>query len=292
MGKLIITVALIGNTTTREKNPSPPMTPEEIAESAIESYRAGAAVCHVHVRDPITHGPSMNFALYREVCERIRAKCDMVINLTTGSGARLLYNRAKGTWDTSGLKTPEERVEHVLRLKPEICSLDIGTMNMHDRAFINLVPVVERMATLVRSAGVKPELEVFDAGHIRTAQELIRKGLVAEPPLFQLCLGISGGIGATLEDLLSMQRRLPENALWCAFGVGPAHFSIAAAAIIAGGHARVGFEDNLYMSRGVPAASNAQMVEKVVALAGQLGREVATAQEARRILALTERQPV
>jgi uncharacterized protein (DUF849 family) len=289
MEKLIITVALIGNTTTREKNPNPPITPEEIAKSAIESYHAGAAVCHVHVRDPITHGPSMNFEFYREVFERIHEKCDMAINLTTGSGGRLLYDPAAKAWDTAGLKTPEERVEHVIRLRPEICSLDVGTMNMGGRAFINLVPVVEKMAAFIKGAGVKPELEVFEAGHIRTAKDLIQKGLVEEPPLFQLCLGIAGGIEATLEDFIFMRSRLPETAKWSAFGVGPAHFHIAAAAIIAGGHARVGFEDNLYMNKGVPATSNAQMVRRVTELASQLGREVATAHEARRILGVIRR---
>jgi uncharacterized protein (DUF849 family) len=284
MDKLIITVALIGNTTTRERNPHPPMTPKEIAESAIESYHAGAAACHVHVRDLITRAPSVEYELYREVFERIRGKCDMIINLTTGSGGRLLYDPVAKVWDISGLKTPEERVEHVLRLKPEICSLDIGTMNMGGWAFINLVPTVEKMATLIKEAGVKPEMEVFDLGHIRMARNLARKGLVEEPLLFQLCLGVSGGIGATLEDMILMRGHLPENALWSAFGVGPAHFPIATASIIAGGHARVGFEDNLYLQAGVLAISNAQMVRKVVEIANHLDREVATSEEARRIL--------
>lgn len=284
MEKLVIAVALIGSATTREKNPNPPMTPKEIAESAIESCHAGAAVCHVHVRDPTTHAPSANFELYREVFDRIREKCDIVINLTAGPGGRLQYDPTTNVWDTSGLKTPHERVEHVLRLRPEICSLDIGSTNRRNRAFINLMPITEKMAVLVREVGVKPELEVFEVGHIDTAKDLVRKGMVDNPPLFQLCLGVSGGIGATLEDFVLMRGRLPENALWCAFGVGPAHFSIAAAAIIAGGNARVGFEDNIYMSRGVPATSNAEQVRKVVQFANLLGREVATTQEARRIL--------
>ena len=192
MEKLIITAALIGNTTTREKNPNPPITPKEIAESAIESYHAGAAVCHVHVRDPITQAPSMNFELYREIFERIREKCDMVINLTTGAGGRLFCDPTGRVWDTSGLKTPEERVDHVIRLKPEICSLDIGTMNMGRWAFINMIPIVEKMSALIREARVKPELEVFDVGHICIAEDLVRKGLVDAPSLFQLCLGIKG----------------------------------------------------------------------------------------------------
>ena len=139
MEKLIITVALIGNTTTREKNPNPPMTPKEIAESAVESYHAGATVCHVHVRNPVTHGMSMDPELYREVCERIHEKCDMVINLTTGVGGRLIYDAVKNAWDTSLLKSAEERIAHVLLLKPEICSLDLGTMNFFNTAAFSIV---------------------------------------------------------------------------------------------------------------------------------------------------------
>ena len=288
MKKLIINVALIGNTTSRDKNPNAPITPKEIAESAIESYHAGAAVCHVHVRDLKTHATSMDFELYREVFERIREKCDMVINLTTGTGGRLLWDEATNTWDASGLKSPEERVEHIVRLRPEICSLDIGTMNMGTRAFVNLLPIVEKMAAMIRDAGVKPELEVFEPGDILIAKDLVRKGLVKDPPLLQLCLGIPGGIGATLEDFVFMRSLLPENALWCAFGVGPAHYPVVAAAISSGGHARVGLEDNLYISRGVLAKSNAQLVEKVVKLANLLDREVATSEEARQILGVTK----
>jgi uncharacterized protein (DUF849 family) len=286
MEKLIITAALIGNVTTRERNPNPPITPKEIAESAIECYQAGAAVCHVHVRDPITQAPSNDFELFEEVVERVRGKCDMIINLSTALGGRLTFDTERKIWDTSGLKTPEARVEHVIRLKPEICSLDIGTMNFGNNGFINLVPIVERMSSLVREAGVKPELEVFDVGQIGLANNLIQKGLVNAPPLFQLCLGISGGMNASLKDFLFMRDSLPEKALWSAFGVGAAHFPIAAAVIMAGGNARVGFEDNLYLSRGVLAKSSAQMVRKVVELANHLDRDVANADEARKILAV------
>ena len=181
MDKLIITVAVIGGTTTREKTPYPPMTPQEIAESAIESYHAGAAACHIHVRDPQTHASSMKFELFKEVYERIREKCDMVINLSTGSGGRLFHDPQSNTWDTSELKSAEERVEHVLKLKPDLCSLDVGTLNFGVRAFVNLVPIVEKMAGLIQEAGVKPELEVFDIGHIRIAKNLIRQGLVQKP---------------------------------------------------------------------------------------------------------------
>jgi uncharacterized protein (DUF849 family) len=286
MEKLIITAALIGSTTTREKNPYPPMTPKEIADSAIESYRAGAAVCHIHVRDPQTHTFSMKFELYREVFERIRDKCDMIINLTTGAGSRLLYDSDTRIWNTADLKGPEERVEHVLKLKPELCSLDVGTLNFGLRAFVNLVPIVEKMAKMVKEAGVKPELEVFDIGHIRTAKYLIQQGLVEKPALFQLCLGIPWGIEATTENMIYMRNNLPEDCLWYAFGISSTHFSMAATSIINGGHARVGFEDNLYIRKNVLATSNAEMVRKVVDLAALLDREVASAREARSLLKL------
>ena len=286
MDKLIITVAIIGGITTREKTPYPPMTPQEIAESAIESYHAGAAVCHIHVRDPKTHAPSMKFELYKEVYERIREKCDMVINLSTGSGGRLLYDPQSNTWNTSELKSPEERVEHVLKLKPELCSLDVGTLNFGPRAFINLVPIVEKMAGLIKEAGVKPELEVFDIGHIRIAKHLIRQGIVAKPPLFQLCLGIPWGIEATTENMVYMRNNLPGETMWYAFAIGAQHFQMAAASMTNGGHARVGFEDNLYIQKNVLAKTNAEMVRKVVEIANLMDREVATAKEAREILGL------
>jgi uncharacterized protein (DUF849 family) len=286
--KVIVTVALVGGITTREKNPNVPMTPKEIAESAIESYHAGAAICHVHVRDPETHEPSSKFELYQEVVERIREKCDMIVNLSTGFGGRLGYDSgAKGhPWDTLQLKSPEERVEHVVKLKPELCSLDVGTLNFGQRAFVNLVSIVEKMATMIKEVGTKPELEIFDIGNIRIANHLVSKGLVEKPPLFQLCLGIPWGIEATVENLVYMRNNLPRDALWYAFSIGSNHFTMAAASVLMGGHIRVGFEDNIYIRKDTLATSNAQMVTKVVDIAKLMDREVASAQEARQILKL------
>jgi uncharacterized protein (DUF849 family) len=288
MEKVIVTVALVGSHTTREKNPNVPMTPKEIAESAIESYRAGAAVCHVHVRDPETHKPSFKLELYQEVFERIRGECDMIVNLTTGRGAGLLYNPGAKDhpWDTSLLKNPEERVEHVVKLKPEVCSLDVGTLNFGSNAQVNVISVIEKMATMIKEVGTKPELEVFDIGNIPIANYLINKGLVEKPPLFQLCLGIPWGIEATIENLVYMRNNLPREALWYAFSTGTNHFIMAAASMIMGGHVRVGFEDNIYIKKDTLAASNAQMVSKVVEIAKLMGREVASAKEARQILNL------
>ena len=283
MEKLIITVAIIGNTTDRSQNPHVPITPKEIAESAIESAKAGAAVCHIHVRDPETGQVSMDFELYREVVKRIRDNSDILINLTTGTGARLVYENG---WDTSGLKTPEERVDHVIRLAPELCSLDVGSMNFGPRVFVNLVSHVEAMARMIAQAGVKMELEVFDLGHFRIANHLIRQGLIAGRPLFQLCMGTPWGIEATAPNLVHMHACLPDNAIWCGLGIGAAQFPIVTTSILMGGHARTGFEDNVYISKGVLATSNSQLVEKTVQMAELMGREVATPSEAAQILGL------
>jgi len=289
MDKLIITVAVIGGATTREKNPNIPITPEEIAKSAIECYHAGAAVCHIHVRDLKTHEHCSDVKLFQEVFERIREKCDMIINLSTGFGGRVLYNpKTMGNpWNLSLLRSPEERVEHVLKLKPELCSLDVGTVNFGPNVFMNVIPIVEKMATTIKEVGTKPELEVFDIGHIRIANHLINKGLVKKPPLFQLCLGIPWGIEATVENVVYMRNNLLDNAQWYAFAIGPQHFTIAATSIIMGGHVRVGFEDNIYIKKNVLATSNAQMVTKVIEIAQLMDREVATIKEARQILGLT-----
>ncbi len=288
MEKLIVTVAVTGSVTPKDKNPYLPITPREIAESAIESYIAGAAVCHIHVRDPITSEPSMKLELYREVFDRIREKCTMIINFTTGIGGRLIYDPLKKdkSWDISWLKNPEERIAHVLQLRPEICSLDVGSLNFGSIAIVNLMPVVEKMAEGIQAVGTKPELEVFDIGHIRIANHLIQKGLIHKPPLFQLCLGIPWGIEATIENLVYMRNNLPTGALWYALGIGPHHFPVATVSILMGGHVRVGFEDNLYIKKNVLSTSNAQMVKKIVGMASHLDREVASADEARQILGL------
>jgi uncharacterized protein (DUF849 family) len=289
MEKLIITAAMIGGVTSREKTPYPPMTPKEIADSAVESWKAGAAVCHIHVRDPKTMASSMEFNLYKEVYDRVRDQCDMIINLSTGAGGRLFYDPKTRAWDIAELKGAEERVEHVLKLKPELCSLDVGTLNFGPRIFVNIVPLVEQMATMMKQAGVKPELEAFDIGHIRTAKYLLERGFIEKPALIQLCLGIPWGIEATTENMVYMKNNLPPNALWYAFAIGPQHFQMAVTSMINGGHARVGFEDNLYIRKGELAKSNAQMVQKVVDLAGLMDREVATPDEARRILGLKKK---
>ena len=274
MEKLIISVAVTGSMPTKQMNPSVPYSPKEIADSAVESWKAGATVVHIHVRDPHTGKPSKDINLFREVVERIRSKCDMLINLTTtGYGIVGLDDRA----------LMQKRVES-LQLKPEICSLDIGSYNLNDGIFSSTVPWAEFGAKQMLELGVKPEIEIFDTGQVETAKYLIEKGLVENPPFFQLCLGMKWTAQATGKDFLHLKELLPPNAIWSVLGIGKRQFPMITMGIIEGGHVRVGLEDNIYLSKGVLAKDNAELVEKAVKLANLLGRDVANCQDARQIL--------
>jgi uncharacterized protein (DUF849 family) len=287
--KVMIACALTGAAASPEKNPALPVTPQQIADSGIMAARAGAAIVHVHVRDPKTAAPSMALDHYREVVDRIRASdVDAVINLTTGAGARFIPSKGDPKVGDAGstLTTPAERVRHVVALKPEICSLDLGSMNMGAFVFINSVPHVEEMAAAIRDAGVMPELEVFDPSHIMLARQLIKSGHVVSPSLAQICLGVSGGAPATPETMVYMRNLLPADCTWFTFGVGQHQFPMVAQALLLGGHIRVGMEDNLYLARGELAPSNAALVEKAAHIIALLGEEVATAAEARAMLGL------
>ena len=286
--KTIITVAVTGGVGDKTRHAALPVTPKEIADSALEAHSAGASVVHVHVRDPANAEPSMAFELYQEVFERIRAGSDMVINLTTGAGARIVPDDSNpvGLGPGSTWSSPEKRTEHVVRLKPELCSLDVGSMNFGGRVFANLVPHVEDMARRIKQAGVKPELEVFDLGHIRIANWLIEQGFVEGTPLFQLCLGIPWGVSAGSKNMLVMKEALHPDAIWSGFAIGSDNFPMVAQAVLLGGNVRVGFEDNFYLGRGLPAQSNAQLVEKAVQILRALDREPASPTETRDILGL------
>jgi uncharacterized protein (DUF849 family) len=288
--KVVITIAVTGSIGSKSGNPYLPITPEEIAKSALDAYSAGASVVHIHVRDPVSGEPSMAFELYQEVFERIKTASDMVINLTTGAGARIIPDNSNPIGLNSGTtwSPPEIRTEHIVKLKPELCSLDIGSMNFGPRLFANIVPHVEDMARQIKNAGVKPELEVFDMGHIAIAHHLLEKGLVDSPPIFQLCLGIQWGIPATAKNMLMMKEALPPKAIWAAFGIGPASFPMVAQSVLLGGNVRVGFEDTFYLSRGIRARSNGELVEKAVNILRALDREPASSREAREILALAK----
>ena len=273
MEKTIITAAVTGSRPTKDMNPALPYTPQEIAQAAVECYRAGAAIVHVHVRDPQTGKPSSEIELFREVIDRIRQQCDMVINLTT-SGFYL-----------SGPDVIEKRLAPVT-LHPEICSLDIGSMNFRDAAFVNSPEWGRTAALRMREFGVKPEIEVFDVGHIAQAMHWIETGWIDSPPYFQLCMGAGWGIEATPENFLFMKSKLPPNALWSVLGVGKAQLPMITLGILLGGNIRVGFEDNIYLRKGVLAQSNAQMVEMAVDWVDRLHREVATPSDARKILGI------
>ncbi|MFZ5866970.1 MAG: 3-keto-5-aminohexanoate cleavage protein [Thermodesulfobacteriota bacterium] len=274
MEKLIITVAVSGSGPTRDQNPNVPYSPKELADEALRCWRAGAAVVHVHVRDPETGAPAFERALFAEVVERIRSESDMLINLTTSG------------FNITGPDVGQQRLMPV-QLGPDLCSLDVGTLNFRGgRVFINPPDWVETAAKTMKEAGVKPELEVFDLGHIRQAKDLVSRGLIEPPAYFQLCIGIPWGIEDSVEALLDMRHRLPSDCQWSCLGVGPMQLSITTHAMLMGGHVRVGFEDNLYLKRGVKAESNAQFVERTVKLAQILDREIATCAEARQILGL------
>ena len=273
MAKKIISVAVAGSSPTKEMNPAVPYSPKEIAQAAIDSHRAGAAIVHVHCREPDTGVPSSRLELFAEVVDRIRDKCDMLINLTT-----------------SGLNIPgkniiEERLEPVT-LNPDICSLDVGSMNFGQRVFLNPPDWGRAAALRMREVGVKPEIEVFDAGHVRQARVLIDQGLFAPPPFVQICMGAGWGIEASPENLLFMKSLLPPDVPWSVLGVGRHQLPMITMAIILGGHVRVGFEDNIYLRRGRLLSSNAEMVEVAASLIGKLQHEVATPDDAREILAI------
>ena len=287
--KTIITCAVTGNITRPEQHPDLPITPRQIADAAIDAAKAGAAIAHIHVRDPATGTPSMELAHYREVVERIRASdTDLIINLTTGPGGRFVPSDddPKVAAPGSTLVRPERRVEHVVALQPEICSLDLNTMWFGSAVVINTPRNAAIMAAAIRKAGVTPELEVFDSGDLQLAHQLLADGVLARPALFQVVLGIRNGFPATPETLLYARSLLPADAMWAAMGIGRMEFPIVAQACLLGGHVRVGLEDNVYLDKGVLAPSNAVLVERAVTIVELLGRSVATPAEARTMLGL------
>ena len=271
--KIIITAALTGSRPTKEMNPAVPYSPKEIIEAAVECHKAGAAIVHVHVRDPKTGRPDFKIELFREALEGIRERCDILVNLTT-SGLFL-----------DGSDVTSHRLQPV-SLKPDLCSFDLGSINFQDRAFLNPPQWAEEGAKCMQKEGVKPEIEVFDVGHIYQAVDLIQRGLIDDPPYFQLCMGVKWGMEASPENLLFMKSKLPTNAEWSVLGVAKDQLPMITMGILLGGNIRVGFEDNIYFKKGVLASSNAQMVEMAVDLAERLGRQVATPHEARQILGL------
>jgi uncharacterized protein (DUF849 family) len=284
----ILTCAITGAGNTVDKSPHVPVTPQDIADSALEAAKAGAAIVHIHVRDPQTGQGARDFALYEEVVTRIReSKQDVIINLTAGMGADFIpSNEDPGqAGEGSDMADAHARVAHVLDLRPELCTLDCGSMNYADSAYVATPEQLRVMAGLISEAGVKPEIECFELGHIWMAQTLIQEGLIPSPPMFQLCMGIPFGAPATPENLLTMRNNLPRDAVWAAFAIGRLQMPFVAQSALMGGHVRVGLEDNLYLSKGVQA-TNAQLVDKASRILSDLGGKVAGPAEARDILGL------
>jgi uncharacterized protein (DUF849 family) len=287
---VILTCAVTGAGDSVARSPHVPVTPTQIADACIEAAEAGAAIVHIHVRDPQTGKADRTIAHYEEVVARVRdSKTDVVINLTCGMGGDLYLDADRPSQMVAGtdLATPYERMEHVDRLRPEICTIDCGSMNFGDHVVINRTADLEKMARFAQEWGVKPELEVFDMGQVGIASRLVRKGLVDGDPMFQFCLGIDGGAAASAESIMALKSMIPSNALWAAFGISFHEMPMVAQAVLLGGNVRVGLEDNLYLERGV-LATNGQLVEKAVRIVRDLGARTLTPAEARKKLGLKE----
>ncbi len=292
--KIIITCAVTGAGDTVGKHPAIPVTPEQIANAALEAASAGATIVHCHVREPKTGKGARGVHLYAEVMERIRAKNnDVIINLTAGMGGDLEVGSGETPmkWAAgTDLVGPIERLLHVKELRPELCTLDCGSLNFGDgNTIVVQTPAqLREQAKLIKSYGVKPEMEIFDSGNLWFAKQLCAEGLIDGPPLFQLCLGIPWGAPYDSETMAYQKSQLPPGAIWAAFGIGRNEFAAVAQAVLLGGHVRVGLEDNLWLGKGVHA-SNGALVEKAVKLIEMLGPKVATPDEGREILQLKAR---
>ena len=287
---VVVTCAVTGAGDTVGRHPGVPVTPEQIATAAIEAAKAGAAVAHIHVRDPETGKGSRDPELFRQVVDRVRSSgTDVIVNLTAGMGGDWVPSADNPAMPGPGTDMigPLERLAHVQDLLPEICSLDCGTLNFGNgnEIYISTPPYLRKMAELTKEWGVKPELEVFELGHIRFAMQMIAEGLIAEPPMFQICLGIPWGADQTVDTMKVMKDELPPGASWASFGISRMQMPMAAAAVAMGGNVRVGLEDNIYLDRGV-LATNAQLVERVVGIIERMGARAVTPAEARTKLGL------
>ncbi|SLN34407.1 3-keto-5-aminohexanoate cleavage enzyme [Roseovarius albus] len=287
---VVVTCAVTGAGDTTGKNPHVPVTPKEIADSAIAAAKAGAAVAHIHVRDLETKQGSRDPKLFKEVVDRVRdSNTDVVINLTAGMGGDWVPSAEDPAMPGPGtdMISAEERLLHIGECLPEICSLDCGTLNFGDgdNIYISTPPTLRKMAEMVKEWGVKPELEVFELGHIRFANQMIKEGLIADPPMFQICLGIPWGADQSVDTMKVMKDHLPQDASWASFGISRMQMPMAAAAVAMGGNVRVGLEDNIFLDRGVPAR-NEDLVTRVVEIIERMGGRAVTPQEARNKLSL------
>lgn len=288
--EVIVTCAVTGAGDTTGRSPHVPVTPKEVAEAAIEAAKAGAAVAHLHVRNPETGKGSRDPKLFKEVVDRVRdSGTDVVINLTAGMGGDWVPDAKNPAMPGPGTDMigAEDRLIHVYECMPEICSLDCGTLNFGDgdNIYISTPPTLRRMAQLTLEWGVKPEMEVFELGHIRFATQMVAEGLIAAPPMFQICLGIPWGADQSVDTMKVMKDHLPQGASWAGFGISRMQMPMAAAAVAMGGNVRVGLEDNIFLDRGL-LATNGQLVTRVVEIIERMGGRALAPQEARNKLKL------
>lgn len=289
--KTILTCAVTGNGTMPSQNQNLPVKPADIAQAAIDAGKAGAAITHIHVRDPETAKGSMDIALYKEVVDRIRdAGSDVVINLTTGEGQRFVPSEEDPSIAGPGttLCHPALRSAHVKELQPEICTLDFNTMVNKTWTVINTPITLKTMADIANAAGTKPEIEIFDSGDLNMAKDFLARGILNSPAMFQFVMGINFGSAANYQTLAYLVSQLPAESEWAAFGIGKNAFRMLALSFLMGGHVRIGMEDTVYIDKGELCKSNAQLVEKGVDIVEKLGGEMATPAEARDILGLQQ----
>lgn len=292
LDRVIITCAVTGNLTTLAQTPHLPVTPEEIADACLGAAEAGAAIAHIHVREPGTGKPSMEIGHYEDVVERVRRRNpDLILNITTGPGGRYVPSDDEPAVAAPGttLMNPEGRVAHIARLRLEICTLDLNTMNSGGQVVINTPANVRRMARVIREAGVKPEIELFDSGDIALMHDLVADGSIGPAPLCSFVMGVRYGFQPSPETVLYARGLLPPGSPFTAIGIGRAAFPMAMQSYLAGGHLRVGLEDSVYLSKGVLAPSNAAMVGKVRRMVEEFGAQVATPAQARTMLGLPAR---
>ena len=294
---VFITAAITGSGNTQDRSPHVPRSPEQIANSAIEAAKAGAAIVHCHVRDPQSGAPSRKLDYYREVTQRIRdADIDIVLNLTAGMGGDMVFGDVENPLPlkpSSDMIGASERMAHIKECLPEICTLDCGTMNFSEADYVmtNTPAMLRAMGGMMETLGVKPEIEAFDSGHLWFAKQLVAEGILQSPALVQLCMGIPWGAPNDLNSFMAMVNNIPPDWVFSAFSLGRDEMPYVAAAILAGGNVRVGLEDNLYLEKGV-LATNAQLVTKAVTIIENMGGRIMNAADVREKLNLTKRMPL
>ncbi|PAB59120.1 BKACE family enzyme [Anaeromicrobium sediminis] len=280
---VIITCAVTGSGDSHLKHPGVPRTPEEIAKAAIEAAKAGAAVAHVHVRNPETGDSARDIELYKETAKLIReSEVDVILNITAGMGADFVPDEEDPSRGGPGtdMITAAERVRHIELIKPEICTLDCGSMNYATTSYIATMDMLRETARRIQASGVKPEIEVFELGHVWQAKQLMKEGLIDPDPIFQLCMGVPYGAEATVQNMVAMVNALPPGANWGSFALGRMQMPWVAQSVLLGGNVRVGLEDNIYLDKGV-LATNEQLVTRAKELIERMGAKVLTPAEAR-----------